>query len=157
MRDFPSGTSGQEPTCQCRMQKRCGWIPGLGKSPRGGHGNPLQYFCLENPMDRGAWHMVPRVTESEVTETTWHARMRTGSNGRFIFSFVRNLHTVLCASLVVKNPPANAGDMGSIHGSERSLGEGNVYPLQYSCPGNPTDRGARRTIVHRFAKESDTT
>ena len=29
-------------------------IPGLGRSPGGGHGNPLQYFCLENPMDRGA-------------------------------------------------------------------------------------------------------
>ena len=30
-------------------------IPGLGRSPVGGHGNPLQYSCLENPMDRGAW------------------------------------------------------------------------------------------------------
>ena len=32
-----------------------GLIPGLGRSPGGGHGNPLQYSCLENPMDRGAW------------------------------------------------------------------------------------------------------
>ena len=32
-----------------------GLIPGLGRSPGGGHGNPLQYFCLENPMDRAAW------------------------------------------------------------------------------------------------------
>ena len=32
-----------------------GSIPGLGKSPGGGHGNPLQYSCLQNPMDRGAW------------------------------------------------------------------------------------------------------
>ena len=32
-----------------------GSIPGLGRSPGGGHGNPLQYPCLENPMDRGAW------------------------------------------------------------------------------------------------------
>ena len=32
-----------------------GSIPGLGRSPRGGHGNPLQYSCLENSMDRGAW------------------------------------------------------------------------------------------------------
>ena len=30
-------------------------IPGLGRSPGGGHGSPLQYFCLKNPMDRGAW------------------------------------------------------------------------------------------------------
>ena len=35
--------------------KNAGSIPGLGRSPRGGHGNPLQYSCLENPMDRGAW------------------------------------------------------------------------------------------------------
>ena len=32
-----------------------GWIPGSGRSPGGGHGSPLQYSCLENPMDRGAW------------------------------------------------------------------------------------------------------
>ena len=32
-----------------------GFIPGLGRCPGGGHGNPLQYTCLENPMDRGAW------------------------------------------------------------------------------------------------------
>ena len=32
-----------------------GLFPGPGRSPRGEHGNPLQYFCLENPMDRGAW------------------------------------------------------------------------------------------------------
>ena len=32
-----------------------GWIPGSGRSPGGEHGNPLQYSCLENPMDRGAW------------------------------------------------------------------------------------------------------
>ena len=32
-----------------------GWIPGLGRSPGGGHGNPLQYSCLKNPVDRGAW------------------------------------------------------------------------------------------------------
>ena len=32
-----------------------GLIPGLGRAPGGGHGNPLQYSCLKNPMDRGAW------------------------------------------------------------------------------------------------------
>ena len=35
-----------------------GLIPGLGRYPGGGHGNPLQYSCLENPMDRGAWQAV---------------------------------------------------------------------------------------------------
>ena len=41
-------------------------IPGLGRSPGEGHGNPLQYSCLENPMDRGAWWaMVNRVAKSQ--------------------------------------------------------------------------------------------
>ena len=40
-------------------------LPGLGRSPGGGHSNPLQYFCLENPMDRGAWQaMVHRAAKS---------------------------------------------------------------------------------------------
>ena len=47
------------------------WIPALGRSTDGGHGNPLQYSCLENPMDRGAWQaIVFRVTESDMTEET---------------------------------------------------------------------------------------
>ena len=47
-----------------------GLIPGSGRSPGGGHGDPLQYFCLENPMDRGAWQdTVHGVTkEPDMTE-----------------------------------------------------------------------------------------
>ena len=52
---FPGGTVGKEPTCRCRRCKRLGSTPGLGRSPGGGHGNPLQYSCLKNPMDKGAW------------------------------------------------------------------------------------------------------
>ena len=40
---------------KARDTEDVGSIPGLGRSPGEGHGNPLQYFCLENPMDRGAW------------------------------------------------------------------------------------------------------
>ena len=58
---------------------------------------------------------------------------------------------------VVKNPPANAGDMGSIPGSRESPGEGNGSLLVYTCPGNPMDRGSWGAIVHGVAKESDTT
>ena len=50
--------------------------------------------------------------------------------------------------LVVKNPPANAGDTGSIPESGRSPGGGDGNPLQYSCLDNPTDRGAWRATVH---------
>ena len=53
--NFPGGASGKEPVCQCRKHKDVGLIPRLGRSPGGGHSNPFQYSCLENPMDRGAW------------------------------------------------------------------------------------------------------
>ena len=53
---------------------------------------------------------------------------------------------------VVKNPPANARDVGLIPGLGRSLGEGNGKLLQYSCLENPMDRGAWWTTVHGFMK-----
>ena len=56
-----------------------------------------------------------------------------------------------------KNPLANAGDTGSILGSERSLGEGNGNSLQYSCLGNLIDRGTWQAIVSAAIKGSDMT
>ena len=49
---FPGGSAGRESACSVRDQ---GSIPGSGISPEEGNGNPLQYSCLENPMDGGAW------------------------------------------------------------------------------------------------------
>ena len=51
-----------------------------------------------------------------------------------------------------KESSANAGDAGSIPGLGRSPGEGNGNPLQYTCLGNPMDRGAWQAIVHGVAK-----
>ena len=60
---FPSSSDGKESACNTGD---LGLIPGLGRSPGGGHGNPLQCSCLENPMDRGAWRAtVHGVTESQ--------------------------------------------------------------------------------------------
>ena len=50
--ELPPGLSGKEPTCNAGD---VGSIPGLARSPGGGNGNPLQYSCLGNPMDRGVW------------------------------------------------------------------------------------------------------
>ena len=49
---FPGGSDSQESTC---IAGDLGSIPGLGRSLGGGHSNLLQYSCLDNPMDRGAW------------------------------------------------------------------------------------------------------
>ena len=57
--------------------------------------------------------------------------------------------------LVIKNPPANAGDVGLIPGSGRSPREGNSNSLQYSCLENPMDRGAWRATTGGVAKESE--
>ena len=61
----------KNPLVNAEVARDVGWIPGLGRSPRGGNGNPLQYSCLENPMDRGAWWAtkseVHGVTESQKT------------------------------------------------------------------------------------------
>ena len=56
---------------------------------------------------------------------------------------------------MVKNPPVNAGDMGSILGSGRSPGEGNGNPLQYSCLEKSMDRGVWQATVHGVASQLD--
>ena len=64
---------GKESACQCRRHVRgdAGSIPGWGRSPGGGYGNPSQYFCLENPKDRGAWQVtIHGVAEPDLSETT---------------------------------------------------------------------------------------
>ena len=59
---FPGSSVGKESACNAGDQ---GLIPGSGRSPREGNGNPLQYSCLENPVDRGAWSAtVHGVTQS---------------------------------------------------------------------------------------------
>ena len=73
-----------------------------------------------------------------------------------------SLHKVIIILLitggsVVKNPPANAGDAGSIPGSERSPRGGNDNPLQYYCLENPMDRGAWWATVHGVTKQMDWT
>ena len=60
---FPGGLDGKEPAYNVGNP---GLIPGLGRSPGEGNGRPLQYSCLENPKDRGAWRaIVHRITKSQ--------------------------------------------------------------------------------------------
>ena len=66
---FPGGSDSKESACNAGD---LGSIPGLGRSPGEGNGNPLQYYCLENPMDRGTWQAISpwgcRVRHDLVTE-----------------------------------------------------------------------------------------
>ena len=62
--DFLGGSEGKESACSAGDPGNEGSIPASRRPPGGGHGNPLQYSCLENPLDRGAWwatvHGVPK-------------------------------------------------------------------------------------------------
>ena len=72
-RCFLGGTSGKEPTCNAGYVRNVGSILRSGRFPGEGHRNPLQYSCLENPMDRGAWWVtVHRVAKSR----TWLKQLR---------------------------------------------------------------------------------
>ena len=72
---FPGGADGKESACSVGDP---GSIPESGRSPGGGHGNPLQYSYLENPMDGGAWRAtVHGVTESDTTEQLTHTHTHT--------------------------------------------------------------------------------
>ena len=66
---LPKWCSGKESTCSAGDAGDVGSVPGSGRSPEEGSGNPLQYICLENSMDRGAWQATEHgVTELETTE-----------------------------------------------------------------------------------------
>ena len=98
--------SGKESACNAGATGATGLIPGSGRSPGGGHGNPLQYSCLENPMDRGAWRLtVHGVTKSEVTKHSTAHTMYWGFPG---------------GSDSIEST-CNAGDLGSIPRLRRLL------------------------------------
>ena len=65
---LPGGSVGKEPACNAGDGRDTGSIPGSGRSPGGGHGNPLQYPSLENPMDRGAWQATVHVVTKSQTQ-----------------------------------------------------------------------------------------
>ena len=67
---FPGVAVAKESTCNAGNAGDTGSIPGSGRSPGGGRGNPLLYSCLENPMDRGAW----RATVQRVTKNWTHLK-----------------------------------------------------------------------------------
>ena len=139
---FPGGSDGKVSVCNAGDT---GSIPGSGRSPGERNGNPLQYSCLENTMDEGAW------------QATVHgvAKSRTRLND---FSVIIALYQLshkgmgFPDSSAGKESACNAGDPGSIPGLGRSPGEGNGSLLQYSCLENPMDHGVWQAMVHGVVK-----
>ena len=123
---FPCGSVGIESTCNAGDLDS---IPGLGRSPGGRHGHPLQYSGLENPMDRGARpakvHSVAK-SRTQVKEFSMHAHVVTRSLG-------------IPGGSDGKESDYNAGDLDSIPGLGISPTEGNSNPLQHSCLENSMD------------------
>ena len=83
---FPAGTVVKNPPANAGDARDAGWIPGSGRSPGDGSGNPLQYSCLENSMDRGAWWVtVHGVTKSQTDWAHTHIQRKdaqwTNQNG----------------------------------------------------------------------------
>ena len=76
VKGFPGGLDGKESACNAGDP---GSIPGLGRSPGEGNGNPVQYSCLENPVNKGAWqatvHQLQTVGHSLATNTHTHTHI----------------------------------------------------------------------------------
>ena len=83
---FLGGSAGKESTCNAGDIRDSGLIPGSGRCPGDGHGNPLQYSCRENPMDRGAWWAIVHGGHRESDMTEWFSTAHTENSSTRIWS-----------------------------------------------------------------------
>ena len=146
-----------------------GSVPGLGRPPGGGHGNPLQYSCLENP----PWTEEPgglqplwlqRVAHnwSDLANTHTHTHINVYTHTHTYIHTHTHTHIYICThthikkgfpcSSAGKETACSVGDLGLIPGSRRSLGGRHGNPLQYSYLENSMDRGTWRATVHRVTQ-----
>ena len=109
-----------------------GSVPGLGGSPGGGHGNPLQYSCLENTMDRGAWWAI---VHGVAKSWTWLKQFSTHARTVYMLSLL-TFPLGFPHSSVDNESAGSTRDLGSIPGLGGSSGEANDNPLQCSCLEN---------------------
>ena len=114
---FPGGSDGKASACNAGD---LGSIPGQGRSPGERNSNPLQYSCLENSTDRGAWQATVH----------WVAKSRTRLS--YFSFFFSGPYQDFPDSSVGKESACNAGDPSSTPGLGRSSGKVIGYPLQYS-------------------------
>ena len=95
-RGFPGGSAVKNPLQSRRLAGDMASIPGPGRSPGGGNGNPLQYSCMENPKDRGAW-------QDTVHGVTKESDMTQGLKQQQYYSSSFASHTILHANNILIN------------------------------------------------------
>ena len=138
---FPGGSEVKASACPAGD---LGSIPGSGRSPREGNGNPLQYPCLENPMvGCSAWDP-EELDRAERLHFHFH----------FHFHF---LYTIFPGDWEVKASASNAGDLGSIPGSARFLWRRQWHPTPVLLPGESHGRRSLVGCSPRGRKELDAT
>ena len=132
-------------------------IPGWGRSPGEGNGNPLQYSCLENPMEGGAWQAtVHGVTKSrtQLSDFTFNTDItfkpcfpRSASNFIFVYSLI-----FFPGGSDSKESTCNVGEVSSIPGWKDPLEEHMATHSSILAWRIPLDRGAWQAAVHGVAK-----
>ena len=98
---FPGNSGDKESACNAGDP---GWIPGSGRSLGEGHGYPLQYSCLESPMDRGAWQAtVYRVTKSQIQLSNWHFHLSHNLGLMSVYSTTSSVLKLFCTTSLLRN------------------------------------------------------
>ena len=124
----PSWFSEERTRLHCRSRRRCGFDPWVGKSPRGGNGHALQYSCLKNSMDRGAWRVtVQRVTKSQTRRSArapyTHTHTHTHTHARTLReSWPKGRSSLECTGQVrhILRGPATLARLAALRGSRAS-------------------------------------
>ena len=112
------------------------------------------WLCISSQSFTGIWQMLPQPSQFSSSFTGALNLVDSSTYIHIVVLYIvyMYIYTGFPGGSVLKNPPANAGDMGSIPGSGRSPGEGNGNPLQYSCLENPMDGGPWKAAVRGVAK-----
>ena len=123
---LPSWLSGKESTYQCRSSRRWVFDSGWGRSPGGGNGNPIQYSCLGNLMDRGAWRAtVPGVPKSRTQLNDWARYGKRFDESISKFPFRSSLVWLFLGPFI----GVFLGQLETMLGVERMLGKLVISPL----------------------------
>ena len=108
---FLGGSSSKEPPANAEDIREPGSIPGLGRSPGGGHGNPPQYSCLENPTGRGAWQATVHAVAKSQTRlkqlSTYSCMAKLVDAGTYIHLIITSLYCTYISFICLSHYPGN--------------------------------------------------